>query len=658
MTVDVALLAIVLASGLVLIATGLHERRLGRLAWASILVASLVGAVVLGAAWQTYARPHPDPGTTGRSANRPIEIEENGYVSSQGCRACHPHQYDTWHASYHRTMTQIPSEASVIADFDDHTLSHFGREFRFYREDGGYFMDMKDPRSAAAGEEASAETFEIVLSTGAHHQQAFWFAPEEGRSLGKLPFIWINEEQRWVPYGSIFVAPPSRPSMQTGLWNETCIRCHVVRGKPRKDEDVGYDSHVGEFGISCGACHGAAQEHAAGHRNPLSRYRQHFSFADDPSLVSAPDLAHERSSQVCGQCHAVFDLYDEEDARSFDREGFAYRPGDDLRETRHVFRHGQDAADPVVARKLERSPDFFERKFWSDGMVRVSGREYNGLLETPCHQRGPMSCLSCHSMHPDPDDPRPLEEWADDQLAPGMRGNPACLQCHPELEPEEALVAHTHHPPQSAGSSCYNCHMPHTTLGLMKAMRSHTVDVPDVAATVATGRPNACNLCHLDETLGWTAGYLSIWYGIAPPELTEDERTVAASVRWILEGDAGQRAIAGWHFGWEPAREASGTEWMAVYLAELLTDSYEVVRFIGYHALEDLPGFADFDYDYVGSEASRRKARLEASILWHEQGDPLPRSAALLIDAQGRLVTERLREIRNRRVDPIVILAE
>ncbi len=655
MGLDVGFLAVVLAAGLAVIAASTQKRPLGWVDWASILAVSFAGAVALGATWRT---PHAASGPEARIENRPIAIEGDGYVSSDKCRSCHPHHHATWHASHHRTMTQVPSEDSVIADFDDQILHYYGREFRFFREDGGFFMEMKAARSGASGEPAPSRTFEMVLSTGAHHQQAFWFATDEGRSLGKLPFIWINAEQRWVPYGSIFFAPASRPSMQTGVWNENCIRCHVVQGRPRWEEESGYDSHVGEFGISCGACHGAAEEHAAIHRNPLHRYRQHLSSADDPSLVSPADLSHERSSQVCGQCHSNFDLQDARSERAFDRHGFAYRPGDDLHESRHVFRYGEDPTDPAVVRKLERSPQYYERRFWSDGMVRVSGREYNGLLETPCYQRGTMSCLSCHTMHPDADDRRPREEWADDQLEPGMRGNQACVQCHPEYESEERLVAHTHHPPRSNGSNCYNCHMPHTTLGLMKAMRSHTVDSPDVATTVATGRPNACNLCHLDESLGWTSEHLAEWYGIPPPTLSEEQREVAASVRWLLEGDAGQRAIAGWHFGWGPAQEASGTEWMAVYLAELLTDSYDVVRFIGYHSLEDLPGFEDFEYDFVGSEESRRVGRLVALDTWNRRPDRPAPSESLLIDARGRLNEDRFREIRNRRLDPPVILAE
>ncbi len=656
MSVDVVLMAVVLAAGLGLVAGTLCRWPLRWPAWASILFVSLMSAVVLHTIWREMVRADAGFVPEDRVENRPIAVEDDGYLSSEKCRACHPHHYDTWHGSYHRTMTQVPSEDSVVADFGDHTAEYFGREFRFYREDDGFFVDMKKP-----GEPAPS-VFEIVLSTGSHHQQAFWFATDEGRSLGKLPLIWINAEQRWVPYGSIFFAPASRPSITTGMWNRTCIKCHVVQGQPRREEGAGYDSRVGEFGISCGACHGAAKEHAAIHRNPLHRYRQHFSSVDDPTLVSAADLDHEKSSQVCGQCHSVFDFRDAESERDFDRRGFAFRPGDDLHEFRHVFRHrfrqGTADTEPLDARKLESSPRFFERRFWSDGMVRVSGREYNGLLETPCYERGSMSCLSCHAMHSDADDPRPRSEWTDDQLKPGMRGNRACIQCHQEYESESRLAEHTHHPARSAGSSCYDCHMPHTTLGLMKAMRSHTVDSPDVATSIETGRPNACNLCHLDRTLAWTARTLDAWYGISPPALTEEQKHVASSVSWILEGDAGQRAIVGWHLGWEPARDTSGTKWMAPYLAELLGDSYEVVRFIGYHALEDLPGFAEFDYDYVGPEPSRRARRLEALRTWNELADRPSPSESLLIDEQGGLIEERFREIRSRRLDPPVILAE
>ena len=200
--------------------------------------------------------------------------------------------------------------------------------------------------------------------------------------------------------------------------------------------------------------------------------------------------------------------------------------------------------------------------------------------------------------------------------------------------------------------------MPHTTLGLMKAMRSHTVDSPNVATTLATGRPNACNLCHLDQTLDWTAKRLSEWYEIDPPKLSVAESEVASSVRWILKGDAGQRAIAGWHYGWKPAQEASGTDWMPPYLAELLADSYEVVRFNGYHSLKKLPGFTDFEYDFVGPEDSRKQKKLDALKIWNAFSERPNTQRSILIDSLGKLLDEKFQQIRSQRLDPPVVLAE
>jgi hypothetical protein len=36
------------------------------------------------------------------------------------------------------------------------------------------------------------------------------------------------------------------------------------------------------------------------------------------------------------------------------------------------------------------------------------------------------------------------------------------------------VTAHTHHASNSSGNECYNCHMPHTTYGVLSAIRSTT----------------------------------------------------------------------------------------------------------------------------------------------------------------------------------------
>ena len=655
MSLEIGLMTLVFAAAFAVLFTG-RGRLINAVGWALILAISFVAASTLAAAW-SYSRSDLQVTTEQEITNRPVAIEQNGYISSQKCRACHPHHHETWHSSHHRTMTQVPTSDSVIADFDNKVIRRAGREFRFFREHGEYFMEITGDGPASSGA-LTCGTYKIVLSTGAHHQQSFWCETDEGRTLRNVPFIWITSEERWIPYMSIFMVPHQGLSMHAGSWNRTCVKCHVVGGQPRHDPQEGYDTQVAEFGISCEACHGPAENHADIHRNPVSRYRQHFSALDDPTLVNPADLSHVQSSQTCGQCHSIFEFHDEQGQAEFNESGFAYRPGDDLRDSRHLFQVGQDEDLPVVKRALKRNPTFFENQFWSDGMVRVSGREYNGLLESPCYQRGKMSCLSCHEMHPSESDHGDRKAWADDQLKPEMRGNDSCLQCHEEYRSEEQLTAHTHHSRLSSGSNCYNCHMPHTTLGLMKAMRSHTIDSPNVETTVATGRPNACNVCHLDQTLAWTASRLEEWYAIPAPELSKEQHEVASSVLSILKGDAGQRAIAGWHLGWAPAQEASGTDWMAPYLAELLTDSYDVVRYIGYHSLKELPEFGDFEYDFVGPKESREQNSQQALQSWSEMDERPTPAASLLINAQGGLNKDAFEKLRSQQSKSRILLIE
>src|SRR5207244_5587662 len=96
-------------------------------------------------------------------------------------------------------------------------------------------------------------------------------------------------------------------------------------------------------------------------------------------------------------------------------------------------------------------------------------------------------------------------------LKPKMTTNEACYQCHAEYR--SGLAEHTHHAADSSGSLCYNCHMPHLVYSLMTTHRSHRIEIPDVKTSVATGKPHACNLCHLDKSLGWTQEQLERWSG-------------------------------------------------------------------------------------------------------------------------------------------------
>jgi hypothetical protein len=181
--------------------------------------------------------------------------------------------------------------------------------------------------------------------------------------------------------------------------------------------------------------------------------------------------------------------------------------------------------------------------------------------------------------------------------------------------------------------------MPYTTYGLLKAIRAHEIDSPSVAVSVETGRPNACNQCHLDRSLGWAGERLTQWYGAPEVELAPEEHSVAASTLGVLRGDAGQRALWAWSMGWQPALDASGNDWQAPFLALLLYDPYDAVRYVAKRSLGRLPGYDDFDFDFVAPAVERLAASRRATAMWREQA-AAPRSAqaraTILMDAVGR----------------------
>ncbi|HEX8952834.1 MAG TPA: cytochrome c3 family protein, partial [Polyangia bacterium] len=526
-------------------------------------------------------------------ASVPQPVRDGGYTSSDPCRACHPIEYASWHRSFHRTMTQPATATSVRAPFAGETLvADDGRSYRLRKSGDELWADISGTGARRLG-----------MMTGSHHMQAFWIPGERGNEAIEFPFTYLFDDRRWVSRRDVFLVGREYDKAPS-IWNRICVECHVTGGQPRLDARSGVpESRVAELGIACEACHGPAAQHVAANASPWRRTRLHGSSAADPTIVNPARLSPARAAEVCGQCHGIACPPD-----GWRQDGIRYRPGQPLAERKQLLRLATLGAS-ACRQQIAADASFVPSRYWRDGMVRVSGREYNGLVESPCFVRGQLTCLSCHSMHDsDPD-------W---QLARGSEGNAACTQCHRAIG--ERLEAHTHHRSGSTGATCYNCHMPHTTYGLLRAMRSHQISVPRVQESLATGRPNACNLCHLDRTLAWTAAALQRWYGTPVPPLGAEERTVAASLLEVARGEAGVRALAAWSMGWAPAQAASASDWMAPLLIELLDDEYAAVRYVAYRSLRAIAGFEDLRYDYVGPEEARWAAQREARQRWSRAG--------------------------------------
>lgn len=584
----------------------------------------------------------------------PAYSTDGGFVRSDTCRECHPQQHASWHRSYHRTMTQLASTETVVAPFAGTELEFQGMVYRLERNEDRFFVSVLPPghvrmSGGAAGDgDHPVDRREIVMTTGSHHIQVYWVSEPTTRQLIELPFYYHIAEGRWILRDDTMLRPPNEIAVPS-IWNERCIKCHSVNGVPGLDLDTGvFASHVAELGISCEACHGPGEAHVNFQREQSAHGGLSVQGGLDETIVNPRNLDHVAATQVCARCHSASHP---KDPVAFMTQGLGYRPGDDL----HDWVELNDY-DP----KQEREPDmgrgelFVENYavdgYWKDGTCRVGGDEYNALILSPCFQKGEISCLSCHSLH---------QGEPDDQLAAEAYDNRACTQCHKQPMFNEELTTHTHHAADSQGSSCYNCHMPYTSYALLTAMRSHRIDSPSVSKSVQAQQPNACNLCHIDKTLKWTSGHLSAWFDIPETELRPDEENVAASLLWLLKGDAALRIIAAWHFGWAPAHEAAGDGWQAAFLAVLLDDRYSAVRDVAAHSLKKLPGFAGLQYDFVGPPADRRNAVIAVQKRWEETRRPVETNwESLLLDMDGSLRVEEVKRLLLRRDLRPVSIAE
>jgi hypothetical protein len=605
----------------------------------AIALPAFAVATLLGAAWS--AGEH-DVRAQAPSPAVPTELHDEGYVGSEACIGCHTRNVETWRASYHRRMTQVAAPDTVLAPFTGTTPVLDGTAWKLSREDDRFFAQPVSADGAPLG-----RPMRVALMTGSHHYQVYWLELRGAEEMPQLPFVWHVAEQRWVPRKSMFLEPPSPVTgSETGRWPRTCMKCHATNGTMKHQADE--HTHVAQFGIACEACHGPGGAHVALER-ALEKNDPAPSTDDSDTLIVDPKkLRHDRSSQVCGQCHGIHPIITSEEKGSWEHSGFAYRPGDDLARTRELLRGTYERNSAAMRAYLDRNPGTLESTFWSDGEVRVSGREYNGLVDSPCYRGDDLSCLSCHDMHPSRKDAPDLEKWAAAQLRPGMDGSQACVQCHVDFADPERVTPHTHHAVSSSGSDCLNCHMTYTTYGLTKAMRSHTITVPSIAVTLATGRPDACNQCHLDRTLAWAADHLHEWYGQAQPKLDSDQCTIAASILWALEGDEGQRALMAWSYGWKSARDASGTGWMPFVISTLAQDSYDVVRWIAMRTARADPRHAGFTLDFAQPLEQQRDV-VRATLLEDWMRDGLKaapdRRDAVLVHPDGSLDEARFRRL-------------
>jgi predicted CXXCH cytochrome family protein len=524
------------------------------------------------------------------------DLHGTAYVGALVCRRCHAEHYQSWHGTFHRTMTTEATPANVRGDFSGATLAHAGVVARMDRDDAGrYRMTFMRPG-------VPPRTTTVVRAVGSRRYQQYLAA--EGDALWRLPVAYDLVDRRWFPMTGAFLFSDdaevargdARPSYGGGVfdrhvtrWNDNCVFCHNVAPDPGRDPASGaFRTTVAELGIACEACHGPGAEHVRRNADAVRRNLLAATGQADPTIVNPSRLAPARAADDCGRCHGQRIA---DDVGPFLARGDPFVAGDDL--ALYSSPLWQDTP-------LHGDRQAFAARFWGDGTPRLTAYEYQGMLQSACAIRGALTCTSCHGMHEG--DPRGQLRAA--FAGGGAAADKMCTGCHKALAAPDALAAHAHHDPAGEGARCVGCHMPRIVYGVLDVHRSHRIEIPDAARARAAGRPDACGGCHVGNP--------------------------SAALEAVVDGDPVTRAISADALGRAPVRAgASARDRSAALLGTMAEDRYPAVRHIAWRALRRLPGQAALaaDYDPSGTAAARAAvvARVRAALAIASPSGPRPR---------------------------------
>lgn len=508
------------------------------------------------------------------------DFAEIAFVGSSACEGCHQDRHASWDDTHHSRMTQEASAGSVQGKFSGQQLDYGGVRVVPRLNGNEYSFEY---RQVADGKLISE--LPVLRTVGSRrYQQYLTQDPVGDGTYYRLHYLWHNEDQEWVRLNNAFLHGDDLPFDQmVAVWDHNCIFCHntgpepniqnyqelisrAANGEPvNAANEATYQSTVADLGIGCESCHSPGATHVQANQSVWRRWLLKLSDSPDASIVNPKRLDAEHSTQVCGACHAQRSPKSDQLLRRWLDGGPTYRAGMNLND--HVTPVWQWTASPA-----KDNPDLYRDRFWADGSPRLSAYEYQGLLQSRCYQEAELSCIDCHSMHGgDPDG----------MISERNRGNRPCLECHQDLQQTQALQVHTRHQTDGPGSSCYACHMPYATYGVMTTHRTHQIQRPDPVQSAEAGKPNACTNCHQDRSLQWVAEQLRQgwgWQGEVVERYDGADPGLADGYAQMLAGDVMHRAIAAVEAGKDQGLPALQRAQMIPALLALLSDRYPASR--------------------------------------------------------------------------------
>lgn len=544
-------------------------------------------------------------------------LRPQDYVGPESCRKCHKKQYEGWSTHSHRWMNARIEDARVVGDFDNRKMAYLGGEVTFYQDDDTYCMRLE------RGE--VTRDYEITQTIGSRFFQYYVGKQKTGPETEDHPLYredhvlplgyWISREE-WVPvvhvHGEQAEDTRHDPFLARDDW-------------PRSD----FAAYAGEamdlYRSQCNFCHTtfSVGDMLVRHQQLLARHlptRLDFSLPEyvqasrpelwpegrDPQELTDGDFAailkefrnfdareHAVTLGVsCEACH----LGCSEHARGESKKPqfFPHAPEAVIRSESPEYDLGRTQKNVNWACGRCHAGD---RPQLAAGMSTWNSTEYTDAMRGACYSQ--LTCIKCHNPH---------QTLGQGWSKTAIEDDAICLSCHQEFEPQSARVAHTRHSMDGEGSRCMNCHMPRLNEGLQEVVRTHMIFSPTNSDMIESDQPNACNLCHVDQSMQWTLGYLEEWHGKSYPQAASQTETstndVPATLIWLSSSNEAVRLIAA-----DCLSRAEAT-WALPELIDALDDPYLLNRQFARIGLERMLGvrLSEFDYHFYQMPSERESS--------------------------------------------------
>jgi predicted CXXCH cytochrome family protein len=438
------------------------------------------------------------------------------YAGPESCRECHRENYEQWSKHPHRHMNALANPDTVRGDFSgEQNIRYLGGEGTFYREGEAYRMKLVRDRTKLV--------YDVRQTIGSRFFQYYIGQMIDGpftddhpyRTTNHvLPFGYWLDRRQWVPV------------------------VHVGEEKPDSQRDDPFAPPLypqeGEnftpYASNCSMCHTTfplgddltRKPHQIAKHTPV---RLHWNMADyfrtaHPELWGDVEHASDLETNEIDRIPQALMKYEaEEHAVTLGVSCEACHLGcqehvEKVRKRPDFHPHSphlvvQTESGPIEEGRTHQNVNWAcarchvgERPQFAAGMSTWNSVEYSDAMLGSCYSQ--LKCIDCHAPHQATGPQWPRSPQQDDA---------SCIRCHSKYQAAEEVVKHTHHPAESSGSRCMNCHMPHLNEGLQDVVRTHTIFSPTNAAMIEANHPNACNLCHTDQPIDWTLSNLKEWYG-------------------------------------------------------------------------------------------------------------------------------------------------